>query len=496
MGPARPGLRRGAAAALVAGAVAAAFASSFAGTWQFDDWEVVVEDPRVASLAAWWRAMPGIRPLTKLTFALDHQAGLGLAGFHATNLAIHAAAALLALALLARVERILAPSAPGEPGRVGWAPVLGALAFAVHPVQAEAVASVSGRAAALAGLLALASALAWLRGREAGRPALVHLASPLLFAAALGAKESAAPLPAALLLLAAAGAGRSGWWRGALRDLAGHAAVLVAAAGAFLAAPAYRAMVAHARTLRTPLQNLRVHLDGLAWLAGQAVRPDLLLADPGLAPAEGPWWPGAALAGLAIAAVAAAGLAALLLGPRAPWGLGATPPRRAAALGALWALAWLPPSGWLLPRPEAANGRQLYLALLGPAWLAGRALAAGLARDGWRRRAAAAAALALVGGLGAAAAARSLAWSDELVFWADVARKAPGNARAFNNLGLALSARCRLDEAEAAFEAALAIAPDHPRARVNLWLLRQGDPPGERPGAPPRCPPRPPAATP
>ena len=95
--------RRGDALVLLA-AVAAAWAGSFAGTFQFDDWNVIVNEPRVATLSAWWESMPGIRPLLKLSFAANRQSGFGLAGFHAVNLAIHAAAALLALWLLRRVE--------------------------------------------------------------------------------------------------------------------------------------------------------------------------------------------------------------------------------------------------------------------------------------------------------------------------------------------------------------------------------------------------------
>jgi tetratricopeptide (TPR) repeat protein len=486
------------AAALLVAATALAHATSFAGAFQFDDWNVIVDEPRVATLQAWWRAMPGIRPLLKLTFALDRELGLGLPGFHAVNLLLHLGAALLALALLRRLEGWFTSGdgAGPAPGRAGPAALLGALLFALHPVQTEAVAYLSGRSASLAALLALGSLLAWLEGRAHGRPWLTHGLSPLLLAASLGARETAAALPLALLLLAAAGtpgvggrgaAARPGGWRRALADTAVHWLVLAAAATAFLASPAYRAMLVHAGGLRPPLQNLRVHLDGLAWLAGQVLRPDLLLADPGPAAASGPWWP-AALTALALAALLAGALAALLLGGRAPLGLGATPGRRAAALALLWWLLWLPPSGWLLPRPEAANDRQAYLALLGPAWLLGRWVAAGLASTGVRRTVAAVLTAALLLGLGGATARRNLVYADEVTFWADVARKAPENGRAWNNLGLALSAGCRLEEAAAAFQQALALDPDHPRARVNLWLLRQGEPPGERPGQAITCP--------
>ena len=47
---------------LVVAAVAAAYANALGASFQFDDWNVVVRDARVQSLAAWWHSMPGIRP--------------------------------------------------------------------------------------------------------------------------------------------------------------------------------------------------------------------------------------------------------------------------------------------------------------------------------------------------------------------------------------------------------------------------------------------------
>ncbi|MBS1108604.1 MAG: hypothetical protein H6Q88_596, partial [Anaeromyxobacteraceae bacterium] len=143
-------------------AVAAAWATSLAGTFQFDDWNVIVNEPRVASLGAWWGSMPGIRPLLKLSFAMNQASGLGLAGFHAVNLAVHAASALLVLVLLRGVVERVQASRPDS----GAAPLLGALLFALHPVQVEAVTYVSGRSSSLAGMLALGSVVTWLAGRD------------------------------------------------------------------------------------------------------------------------------------------------------------------------------------------------------------------------------------------------------------------------------------------------------------------------------------------
>jgi len=457
-------------AAVVLGAVAAAWATSFAGTFQFDDWNVIVNEPRVASPGAWWASMPGIRPLLKLTYALDRASGLGLAGFHAVNLAIHAGSALLALALLRRVA--VRTGADGAAARA--APLLGALLFALHPVQVESVTYVSGRSSSLLGLLVLASVVTWMEGRETGRAWLWAALSPLLLGAALGVKETAVVLPIALVLLMAVDVSRPFRWREAIGAVAPHVAVLAIGAAAFLASPVYGRMLRESARLRGPGENLLTHVDAVAWLSAQVVRIDRLVADPAL-PAVTAW--NARVAGEALLLALALGVA-----------LASLRRRPALAFGILWFLLWLPPAGWWLPRPDPANERQLYLPLLGPAWLVGLGLSPWAVAGGARRAAVAAGILAL----GVATASRSLAYRDEVTFWRDVVAKAPHGARAHGNLGFALAARCRTDEAEAALLRALELDPGYVRAAVNLKLLREGAPlgPGE-PSCPGVTPPRP-----
>lgn len=107
--------------------------------------------------------------------------------------------------------------------------------------------------------------------------------------------------------------------------------------------------------------NLRTQASAIVWLGGQLVRPGHLNADPKL-PVVTSWTP-ACLA-------AAATLAALLL-----LGFAMVRRRPAAALGILWFYLWLGPTNSFLPRLDVANDRQLYMALIGPGWLLGRALA-------------------------------------------------------------------------------------------------------------------------
>jgi hypothetical protein len=230
-------------------------------------------------------------------------------------------------------------------------------------------------------------------------------------------------------------------------------------------------MLSTSAALRPPWENLLTHVDAVAWLTGQVVRLDRLVADPALSAVEG--WNAAV-------AVEVALLLAVLV-----WALFSLRRRPELAFGLLWFLLWLPPTGWWLPRPDPASERQLYLSLAGPAWIAGLWLSPWVAAGGVRRAAVAALAVAL----GAATAARSLVYADEVRFWEDVVRKAPHGARAHGNLGFALAERCRIPEAEAALLHALALDPGYVRAAVNLRLLREGAPlsPGE-----PRCPPPPP----
>jgi hypothetical protein len=358
--------------------------------------------------------------------------------------------------------------------RTRAAPLLGALLFALHPVQVESVTYVSGRSSSLLGLLALASAVAWMGGRESGRAWLWAGASPLLLAAALGVKETAVVLPLALVLLAAVDVRRPFRWREVLPAIAPHLAVLAIAVAAFAASPVYGRMLRESVRLRGPEENLLTHVHAVAWLAAQVVRVDRLVADPAL-PEVSSWNARVAAEALLLAVALLAGLASIRRRP-------------ALAFGILWFLLWLPPSGWVWPRPDPANERQLYLPLLGVAWLLGLWLSPWAVAGGVRRAAVAALVLALA----AATAGRSLTYRDEVAFWEDVVAKAPHGARAHANLGFALAARCRTAEAEESLLRALALDPGYVRAAVNLRLLREGAPlgPGE-PSCPGVTPPRP-----
>jgi hypothetical protein len=247
------------------------------------------------------------------------------------------------------------------------------------------------------------------------------------------------------------------------RALGGHAVVVALAMAAFASSPTYRALLTTSLQRRSVLDNLQTQVDGVSYLIGQLVRVDRLSADP-IITISSAWSPIFTLKALLLAG-------ALLLGALSVrW-------RPALAFGIWWCALWLAPTNSLVARLDVANDRQLYLAVIGPAWLAGHWLAGAAARRG----AVTAGVVALSCLLGAATMARNRVYADEVRFWEDVVRKGPDNARALNNLGYAYALACRVDEAEAALVIAIDLAPGDPRSTANLTLLRAGSlvPPAE-----------------
>jgi len=129
-------------------------------------------------------------PLTVLSFMVESELyGMNPAGFHFTNVVLHSLSVVLLFLLLRRITGTL------------WGSAFLAAIFAIHPIQVEAVAWVTGRKDVLSGVFFLLTVHAYLR--YADRPfsfwryGLVFV----LFAAGLMAKPMLVTLPCVLLLL-------------------------------------------------------------------------------------------------------------------------------------------------------------------------------------------------------------------------------------------------------------------------------------------------------
>jgi hypothetical protein len=333
-------------------------------------------------------------------------------GFHLANVAIHAANACLVYALLKkRTETSIA--------------LITALIFALHPVQTEAVTYVTGRSVSLSALFALACL------------ATTGWASAIFFACGLMVKETVVVV--ALLK------------RGLTPII-----VLGVAVVAALASPWYLHLFGTSVATRSLSEQLMTQAHGITYLIGQLVRIGGMNADPKL-PVITSWsWTLISNVALLVSLVAV--------------GIVMLRKNKAIGLAILWFFLWLLPTNSILPRLDVANDRQLYVAMLGPAFL----FAYGLALLPKSAKIVFVAVLLLA--LATATHLRNRDYQDEVTFWDDTASKSPHNPRAFNNLGYALALEGRNQEADAAFSHAIDLDPNYVKAKVNLRLLREGRP--------------------
>ncbi|MBI2202418.1 MAG: tetratricopeptide repeat protein [Candidatus Rokubacteria bacterium] len=140
-------------------------------------------------------------PVTWLTLGLDYVLwGMDPAGYHFTNVVIHAlnGALFYFLAL-----RLLRASTSFGAFSLHVAAAVSALWFAIHPLRAESVAWVTERRDVLSGLFFFATLLLYLQARERDGAARVwrHAAAGACYVLAFLSKSMVMTLPALLILL-------------------------------------------------------------------------------------------------------------------------------------------------------------------------------------------------------------------------------------------------------------------------------------------------------
>jgi len=184
--------RTGLALLLLLGLVLAAHLPALSAGWIWDDDSYVTANPALLAPDGWARiwipgGTPQYYPLVFSSFRIEYALwGLEPFGYHLVNLALHAVACGLLFFLLRRL---------------GFAvPFLAAAILAVHPMTVESVAWVTERKNTLGLAFALAATLAFVAWRERGGAGR-WWASLGLYAAALLAKSMAAAVAPALVML-------------------------------------------------------------------------------------------------------------------------------------------------------------------------------------------------------------------------------------------------------------------------------------------------------
>ena len=184
-------------AALVAATFAAYSPALDAGFVAFDDDAYVYDNPQVSAGLGWtgvpWALVASHasnwHPLTWLSHMADVEIfGQGPQGHHFTNVALHAANAVLLFLLLASLTGALLPS------------FFAAGVFALHPANVESVAWISQRKTTLSTLFLLLALFGYVRYVRHRAPR-AYAASLLCFALSLASKQTFVTLPVLLLLL-------------------------------------------------------------------------------------------------------------------------------------------------------------------------------------------------------------------------------------------------------------------------------------------------------
>ena len=393
----------------------------------------------------------GLAALSRWAAGLPIATGtLDPAWFHGANVLAHVASAALAFALLRRATAAFFGGIPAA--RVNMAAALGAAFFALHPLQVEPVAWVSGLRDVLGGCLGLA-ALVVLFGAE--RPSAARWAcATLLFLASLAAKPAGVALPAVAAILAFA----PFRWTPRQIALALGPWLLAGAAWVVLTSSAQWAAEL-ARGLVPAWMRPLVAADALSFYLAKTLWPAGLAADYGRSPdaalaAGWLWWTWAGPAAL-VALLAALKPLRVYLVP-----LGVFAAALAPTLG-------LVPFNFQVVSTVA--DRYAYFALIGP----GLALAMAVAQCG-RGWVSALAAL-WVAGLAADTMHRLPLWSDDLRLFAATLETNPRSWKAMHNYASALDDRGRTAEALPLLREVVARRPDSAEAHndlsVVLWNL-------------------------
>lgn len=440
-----PRWTNGALALLAVVAVVFAYAPVHTAAFIWDDDAHVTANAAMHGLPGlkgiWTSAKANYSPLTMTSFWVQHAIwGLSPMPFHWVTVLFHAGCACILWRVLVRLN------VPGA-----W---LGAMLWALHPVQVESVAWISELKNTQSGFFYLLSIwffVRWLAAHPPGRVTGDYFLS--LTCAVLGvlSKSSTVMLPVVLLMI--------GWWRGR-RDwrevgwLAPFFAVSLLASAWTIWEQKVNSMASGPEWSHGLLERGLIAGKVIWFYLGKLLWPEPLVFIY-------PRWNPQALGALAGVAVAAAAVAAWLAW-RGREGRG----RPVSLVFGYFVVSLFPVLGFFdvfFFRYSFVGDHFQYLASMGPLALLGAALAWAIRPERWRL----AAGLLLLLALGLRTHSQARIYQSNLTLWQDTAMRNPEAWIARVNYGQQLEARGQLQEALGHYDVAVRMKPQFTEVEVN-----------------------------
>jgi tetratricopeptide (TPR) repeat protein len=435
-----------------------AYGHAFNFTFQYDDYNVIVDEPKVHSLSAWWQSMPGMRSLLKLSYALNWQLESAPRFFRLFNLVCHFLTSLLVWRFCLKLLPYLKVNAQNHQAIA----LVTALLFALHPAHTEVATYISGRSTGLMSLLGMTSLLFFLAYLKQLTKPVYLLASVVIWLLAILVKEPAIVLPLLAWLLFKLVHPTASIYAG-FKQLASYKKLLLillfsAPIMYVWLVPQYANLV---RQVFSPdklynqlLSQPVAHTHYLTQtLLGLNLNADYQLNLPKTFNLQ---------AGLQAVWILVAGGMALIYFKRFPL----------VCFCVLWWFVCLIPSNSIIPRIDLISDRQIYLASIGALLLLATALVtlanrAKIYRLFWLLP------VLILGYSLLATWLRNWDYENEITLWQASVRQAPNNARAWNNLGYAYKLDKQNEKAINAFENALKLDDSNYKAYYNLQQLKQ-----------------------
>lgn len=403
-----------------------------------------------------------------LSLYLNYRAGgLSTTGYHAFNLAVHLASALMLYTLV--VLTFGTPALRQGTREAGpYAALISALLFVAHPVQTEAVTYISQRFTSMAALFCICSIASYSGMRlSSNQRARAWLYAASLSSAVLGmkTKEICMTLPVALLAYEWMFFEDTAVRR--IKRLLPHLMTMLIVPvtvlyvnrqagemfGELASSSRADTDVARADYLMTQLTVIVKYLGMVLLPVGQNLDYDQQLY-------KSVWDSG--VIGSAALLAAFAGFGVYVLRKR--------PEHRMAAFGLAWFFVALWVESSVIPIRDLMFEHRMYLPMAGLASAAGGAVAVWAGDSRSRNRAMFAVVASAVVALSFCTVARNNVWRSEIALWEDSANKSPHKARTRNNVGTAYYQEERYTEAVAEYEYALRLAPGYADAMDNMGL--------------------------